>query len=1564
MSFGGINTFQQYNTDLGLGHNGVRISLNYFDGLPDSSLSNSLSSNELKLIFKSLLKRDETTKEKALTDLSILISDFDQNEYLFNDIFLLCWSQMYAKLIVSDYKVIRLQSHQITVMLIKTLKKKISKFLKDFIPLILLGTCELDYGVAKPCFNELKDCFNNDSAKINALWVVFREQLLDLIKETVLNENEDTISDERYSTKEESVFRYHRIIASAVLLLIKLLAHNKDIFEHKSSCIKDILSDESIWKLLNLKINQNTNIFETVLQLIDVLYTSRYTDSNEDILKLAVKRLFKSLAHVSSKNILKVSPVLPSMINLLATLNNFKEGEIWTYDKSSKNKLLGFLSVSCTSPSPGFFKSVSALYTSTKSQSFLDYDLEWLPIWQKSIQSLNEKTFSGRNGAEVLNEFWANFLTFAEDSSEKKIEEMVELEIFNTLSSGKSLVEFTNLNRTLCDALPSGRWEKEIEHFFKSDDETRKRKLYYEKNLFALLVIAPNNESAIISLFDFFARLIETGPSNVFTRYKGVYEDLNYFLDSEMVFLSEKINNFIYEIPTWVEEATYQNFAGIMTHYSKSTFFKTNETADAITSLEDFFTVALSLNVPRAVVLNTMNELSNDAYERLLRSDSLELESYIEDYLKSYRFDSNEELFSGKKRFLNQKTIITLYRSAATNDQIEQFCAVLPHLDKRLFSVLLLDTDFLSGALYEVSQSTNEELFKSSLRLAKENSRIAAKLAQVILQHAEVHFTLATKEKYISHAVELINDCSEVAMEFFPIGTARIFAKYVPTIDYRSSLVNILGMNTHLLDTDNKPMNSKSTQKLIRYALFLDSLLKVSPEYVSNRMIAFITVVSELVIDYNCLSEEPNDSYYDFEHTFFRHNKANPDFSLIVESFMHPADGDVPLFTTEVAEGNYVYFFYYSRVLYKVLMNGIDTVSSSKVNEFLPLIENYITKTVRNQKSTDKDYVLCAILLLVFNRANCEGEMSKVRTLLASQLIGIGEMELVDREYKSLILLNNLLDTPSGDDKFVPIAPQRLNMVFRSIGKWLDGGLAYESSFITVRLVLLEFFTKLLRFEGVRDLGVTAFQISDRLLADSLSMCQIDDTLFLLELRSSCLGLHDTLSLSVYKNEKEISQYSDEIFENLIELAFLNYSQERKNQISTLFYKKMNKAISSMKLQNLEAQHERIFDAVLYNKEIGDNINQLRLLTSLLGSLVLKTQQENTIEYELKVQNQIGSDEDDDDSNDHVNSKFKLPQELLQKVINNVPKEYLEYEDKNTFIKYLWYLHLILMYFQDTSYNMRQLFIDQLKDADLINKMFDFITDQIDLRDTEFWKQVDINEISGYNIISNDFSPYKEDIFEECKKLLGHTLYQLFNNVGSLTSTWWINIKDRSLRNDIEKFVAQFISPILINNEFNDINSKMDNLTSNDDALTIKLNSITNEVKASYLIDEQKLEISFKLPKNYPLTNIQVTGVSRVGISEQKWKQWIMSTQHVIIGMNGSVLDSLELFTKNVHLQFSGFEECAICYSILHAVDRKLPSKTCPTCKNKFHGACLYKWFRSSGNNTCPLCRSEIPFRR
>jgi E3 ubiquitin-protein ligase DOA10 len=42
----------------------------------------------------------------------------------------------------------------------------------------------------------------------------------------------------------------------------------------------------------------------------------------------------------------------------------------------------------------------------------------------------------------------------------------------------------------------------------------------------------------------------------------------------------------------------------------------------------------------------------------------------------------------------------------------------------------------------------------------------------------------------------------------------------------------------------------------------------------------------------------------------------------------------------------------------------------------------------------------------------------------------------------------------------------------------------------------------------------------------------------------------------------------------------------------------------------------------------------------------------------------------------------------------------------------------------------------------------------------------------------------------------------------------------------------------------------------------------------------------------------------------------------------------------------------------LHGSSHQLPKLACRTCKKKFHSACLYKWFSTSNNSTCPLCRN------
>lgn len=1564
MSFGGINTFQQYSTDFGLGHNGVKISLNYFDGIPEPALLNSLASNDLKLIFKSLLKRDETTKEKALSDLLNLLDDFPDKEYLFDDdIFSLCWSQVYAKMLVSESKAIRLQSHQVTTKLIKALNKRISKFLKDFIPLVLMGTCDTDSSVSKACVTFLNDSFNNDSKKTHSLWTVFHADILDLVKELIVVENEETISDEKYIGKEDSQFRYNRLMTSAVYLLTNLLKLNKSNLSQLKSTYKTILNAESLWKLLSLKNTQNIKAYEALLQLIQTLYHIGYLTTHKDVLKLSTKRLLKSTSHVNSKNLLKISPIVPAILDTLTMLDAYKDGRIWSYDNSYKEKILRLLSVSCTSPNPGFFVSMYEFYKKTSNNELLDYALEWSPLWRKAVKSLNERSFLGRFGAELLGECWTNYLKFFNEHPEQNMKDAIQSDILNTIESGRSLSRLPALKEALRDSLPPSILVGEIEKRLKSENTSSKTPDYVLENLTLLLCIGSENEDALNDLTKIMFHIISPTHDGVAQKNTHVVKVYRYFINSNLESLSKEISQLIYELPTWVDEATYEELSMIIVDYTNSVFVK--EGTDYLPSLEDFFTAALSCNVPNKQIATTLNQMNSGAY-RLLESSS-HIREFVTEYIESYNFNDEGEIFKG--HLITSDNIIQLYESSLTKNKLETFCHFLPDLDIGIREVLIENSSFLQASLFSGSKEVTENIYELTSPFLNCNISITKSFVHAIIDHAKRKTSYDNCLLYLEYAVKLISCNAATLNIFLPSDIEATYSSNVPFIDYRIALVNNLELNTHLLQISVKEMNMSSIEQFIKYGLFLDAIFCRLPDILNDRGAIFLTMISELAGDYNYLSPEPKENLYDFNNTLFKRESYKFSSSEIIEEMTKtiPTTAEkLSVISTLLDASSPTVTFYKYRILHKILLNEVDSISNSFFTRVAPSIEAYISSVVRSKENSEQNYLKAAILLSAFEKFDDHETFIKLRKFLASECIGNIKKDSIQKTSKSIILLDNLLTSNKNSDLPIPVAPQRLNMILNSISEWLDSEFAYEPDFAIMRLSLLKFFRLLLRFPSVTNTGTKLFDISVRLLTDSLSMCQLEEASYLLELRLYCLKLFQ--EMSKFDRNLWSDDNGHELSASLIDLCFEDFPSEANNQISAVFYRTLHNVLTTFKTSDLLAYYDNFFDAFL-SKTSNENFNRLRLLASILEKLIYEKQQDAVIEYELMKQQKGHANEeelDDDEAEEDTSAEnaFKFPAGLISKLSTDIPQEYLENENEYTFIKYLWYWDLSFCFFHNVSYNLRQFFIDQLKSKNLIIKLFDFIADQIDLQESKFWLDAGSDAILNYNVVKDDFSPYREDIYVEAKKLLGHSMYKLFDNVGSLTSSWWLNIKDRTLQSNIEKFVSQFISPILIKQELEDVFSKMDSLTSKDDALTIKINKVTNEVKASYLIDEQKLELSFRLPSNYPLTNVQVIGVSRVGISEQKWKQWIMSTQRVITGMNGSVMDSLELFTKNVNLQFSGFEECAICYSILHAVDRKLPTKTCPTCNNKFHGACLYKWFRSSGNNTCPLCRSEIPFRK
>ena len=96
----------------------------------------------------------------------------------------------------------------------------------------------------------------------------------------------------------------------------------------------------------------------------------------------------------------------------------------------------------------------------------------------------------------------------------------------------------------------------------------------------------------------------------------------------------------------------------------------------------------------------------------------------------------------------------------------------------------------------------------------------------------------------------------------------------------------------------------------------------------------------------------------------------------------------------------------------------------------------------------------------------------------------------------------------------------------------------------------------------------------------------------------------------------------------------------------------------------------------------------------------------------------------------------------------------------------------------------------------------------------------------------------------------------------------------------------------------------------------------------------------------------------QVGVPQGRLRKWLLSVAGFLRNQNGSVAEAIALWQRNVVKEFEGVEECLICYTIVAASNGKLPKLQCHTCSKRFHAACLYKWFQSSGKSNCPHCQS------
>ncbi|RLN72444.1 hypothetical protein BBJ28_00010739 [Nothophytophthora sp. Chile5] len=245
-----------------------------------------------------------------------------------------------------------------------------------------------------------------------------------------------------------------------------------------------------------------------------------------------------------------------------------------------------------------------------------------------------------------------------------------------------------------------------------------------------------------------------------------------------------------------------------------------------------------------------------------------------------------------------------------------------------------------------------------------------------------------------------------------------------------------------------------------------------------------------------------------------------------------------------------------------------------------------------------------------------------------------------------------------------------------------------------------------------------------------------------------------------------------------------------------------------------------------------------------------------------------------------------------------------------------------------------------------------------ELQDTSLFDVTDLEKEQDDDV----WSFHKARVFQLGTLVFFRTVVRL----PAMVRAWWNDECSRGTRSWAAKYFEDHITPSVLAAELALIQQASGaSLPSTEPAwdaeeMTVKGSRVSREITTTYMKDECALEMVVRVPSSYPLRCVEVECTKRIGIAEDRWRRWVLQIIRVTSSRDGSLLDAVLLWKRNVDQEFEGVEPCPICYSILNPKTMGLPSLPCKTCNNKYHNSCLYKWFNQSGKNKCPICQQPF----
>lgn len=139
--------------------------------------------------------------------------------------------------------------------------------------------------------------------------------------------------------------------------------------------------------------------------------------------------------------------------------------------------------------------------------------------------------------------------------------------------------------------------------------------------------------------------------------------------------------------------------------------------------------------------------------------------------------------------------------------------------------------------------------------------------------------------------------------------------------------------------------------------------------------------------------------------------------------------------------------------------------------------------------------------------------------------------------------------------------------------------------------------------------------------------------------------------------------------------------------------------------------------------------------------------------------------------------------------------------------------------------------------------------------------------------------------------------YRSLQRFPSLLRQAWESVRDKQTSQALAAFTSKTFSPLLIEREMKRVVDRDANGSDDDDKMNVKVLSPVNEIKITvgnqtarfanliscqYIVDEQNMDITIRLPPEFPLAPVEIREGSKIGVTEQVWRSWLFNLQMTV----------------------------------------------------------------------------------